>query len=64
MEIKKEITLNDRKWIFEKDERGNYTIKYLEYHRQCNYWSPVGIDKDNSEEVVRDYQQHIIEEYS
>ena len=58
--MKKEIIKNDKKWIFEKDEQGNYTIYYQEYSKICDCWVNIGKDKNNTEEVVKMYQNELI----
>lgn len=58
--MKKEIIKNDKKWIFEKDENGSYTIYYQEYSKMCNCWINVSKDKNNSEEVVKMYQADLM----
>ena len=50
--MKKEIIKNDKKWIFEKEENGTYTIYYYEYHKSCNAWVNVSKNKNNSLEIV------------
>lgn len=58
--MEKEIIINDKKWIFEKDENGNYTIYYQEYHKICDCWVNVSIDRNNTEEVAKMYQAELI----
>ena len=59
--MKKEIIKNDKKWIFEKDENGNYTIYYKEYSKICNCWVNVSRQSNYSEEVAKMYQEDLMD---
>lgn len=67
--MEKEIILKDRKWEFIKQDKKTssgetlYTIKYYEYSNICGVWTYISQDTDYTEEVIRDYQEHIKEEY-